>query len=376
MKKIIAIVLVVILIGIFVYWNNAEFGNSRWKQDTITYEKAKVIEVISEELNNDVPGITLGIQRIKVELLKSRDILTLDNRLTQTHNVFVGEGSKIIMVADKPEGVEPYYSVYNYDRIGGITFYIIAFFIILFAIGRIKGIKSAMALICSIFIIMCFMIPKIYQGSDPVLISVITALLCSIFSVIILYGFTKMSMVNLISIPLGFIFGAAVFYLMSMTLHITGFQMEDAESLMLIMQESGLKIHGLLFASVAISSLGAAMDVTVSISSSLAEIAKLDDEATSRTLFDSGMNIGKDILGTMVNTLIFAFLGGSLTTILVLISYGVQFHQLISSDFLGIEIIRGFIGTCVVILMVPISSFFSANIYKDKLPIINKLIRN
>ena len=108
------------------------------------------------------------------------------------------------------------------------------------------------------------------------------------------------------------------------------------------------------------------MDVSVSIASALREIQSLNKDVSSKKLFKSGMSIGRDIIGTMVNTLVFAFIGSSLVTIMVLISHGVSFNQLVNSDFFSVEITKGLIGTVVVIIMVPVTSLFSSIIYNHK----------
>ena len=85
-----------------------------------------------------------------------------------------------------------------------------------------------------------------------------------------------------------------------------------------------------------------------------------------RALFDSGMRIGKNMIGTMSNTLIFAFAGGSLTTMLVFFSYGVQFHQIFHSDYLTLELAQGLCSTAAVILTVPAASVVGAAAFSRK----------
>ena len=105
------------------------------------------------------------------------------------------------------------------------------------------------------------------------------------------------------------------------------------------------------------------MDVAVSIGASLFEIRELNPEITSKELFKSGMNIGRDMIGTMTNTLILAFSGGAITTLMVLISYGVQYNQLISSNYISLEVAKGLAGSAAVVLTVPISAAVCAYAY-------------
>ena len=131
----------------------------------------------------------------------------------------------------------------------------------------------------------------------------------------------------------------------------------------MIVQGTGLDIRTLLFAGIMISSVGAVMDVAVSILSALREVAIAAKAPTPGMLFRSGMNLGQDMIGTMSNTLIFAFTGGALTTMMVFCSYGIQFHQLLSSDFLAVELVQGLCSTAAVILSVPVAAVMGAAFY-------------
>lgn len=129
------------------------------------------------------------------------------------------------------------------------------------------------------------------------------------------------------------------------------------------MPNTGLQVRTLLHTGTMIASLGTVMDVAVSILSSLREVARAEQTPSTRGLFRSGMNIGRDMIGTMSNTLIFAFTGGALATMLVFYSYGVHFHQLLSSDYLTLELTQGLCSTAAVILTVPAAALVAACIY-------------
>ena len=111
-----------------------------------------------------------------------------------------------------------------------------------------------------------------------------------------------------------------------------------------------------------IASLGAVMDVAVSLLSALWEL-KQQGTQDGDQLFRSGMNIGKDMIGTMSNTLIFAFAGNALATMLSLTAYGVQASQLLNSNYIALEIAQGLCGTGGVILTVPIASVAAAALF-------------
>ena len=368
MKKIVNVILILLLVGIFFLNRKLDDNESLISYKGVEYLRAKVVEVVDESLDYPDNSKPVGVQKIKAKILKTGKVVELDNELVNTHSIKVHKESNVILIQNQNSGStdDYYYSVYNYDRSIRI-FVIIALFVIFLAvIAGIKGLKSAIALFVSIYIILFFDVALLMNGYNNILVTIITVILCAVYSLVVLYGYSKMTLVNMISIGTSFLIAAIMVKIIGKVLYVSGHNMENVETLILIGKTWGLRIENLLFSAVSIASLGASMDVSVSISSSLKEIKSLNTDLDSRKLFQSGMNIGKDIIGTMVNTLVFAFIGSSLVTIMVLISHGVSFNQLVNSDFFSVEITKGLIGTVVVIIMVPVTSLFSSIIYNHK----------
>jgi len=368
LKKIVNVILILLLIGIFFLNRKLDVNESLISYKGVEYLRAKVVEVVDESLDYPDNSKPVGVQEIKAKILKTGKVVELDNELVNTHSIKVHKGSNVILIQNQNSGStdDYYYSVYNYDRSIRI-FVIIALFVIFLAvIAGVKGLKSAIALFISIYIILFFDVALLMNGYNNILVTIITVILCAVYSLVVLYGYSKMTLVNMISIGTSFLIAAIMVKIIGKVLYVSGHNMENVETLILVGKTWGLRIENLLFSAVSIASLGASMDVSVSISSSLKEIKSLNTDLDSRKLFQSGMNIGKDIIGTMVNTLVFAFIGSSLVTIMVLISHGVSFNQLVNSDFFSVEITKGLIGTVVVIIMVPVTSLFSSIIYNHK----------
>lgn len=102
------------------------------------------------------------------------------------------------------------------------------------------------------------------------------------------------------------------------------------------------------------------MDTGMSIVSALYEVYSHNQGLSTKELFLSGIEMGKDMIGTMTNTLILAFTGSAFITLLVFLSYQVQFSQLLNSNYLTIEIAQGICGTFGIVLTVPVASFVTA----------------
>jgi len=138
---------------------------------------------------------------------------------------------------------------------------------------------------------------------------------------------------------------------------------DKVPSLQLRQQGTPIGLKGLLTGGIVISALGAVMDVAMGISSAISEVHTVDPRLGGKALFRSGMNVGRDMAGTMTNTLILAFLGSSFTLILYLYSMGLAKHQLLSSAFLAIEVISGISSSIGLILSIPITALICAVLF-------------
>lgn len=123
---------------------------------------------------------------------------------------------------------------------------------------------------------------------------------------------------------------------------------------------------GLFTAGILISAMGAVMDVSMSISSAVCELATVNGKMTFKELYKSGMNIGRDAMGTMANTLVLAYVGSSLNMMVLIYSYGVSFSQLINTDFVAIELIKAISGSIGIVCTVPCVSFIAAKLFGKK----------
>lgn len=327
----------------------------------VRYVKAEVQEILEQEISasEENKEYMLGYQKLVVRILEGEQKgqeLVIDNYITVQHNVRLEENSKAIVCVDCPEGVEPYYTIYNYDRSGGLIVVIGIFVLLVALIGGRQGIRSCIALFFTLVLVFCYLLPRLFEGENATGITMVTVSLSCAVTCFCIGGISKKTTLNIISAVLGGVSAGVMYETFSRILSVSGCNMDEAETLALVAQTTGLKLEGVLFAAVTVASLGAVMDVAVSLGASLAEISSLNPHIGRKELFRSGMNIGKDMIGTMTNTLILAFAGGTLSTLLVFTAYGVQFHQLLSSNLVALEVAKGLAGSAAVVMTVPISA--------------------
>ncbi len=370
---IMAVIFVLMLVMIFGFAKK-EYSYKTYDTSTLHYVRGTVTEVVDQNITYsgaDGEYIT-GIQNIKVKInqgeLKGQTV-EIDNYITVQHNVVVNEGRRVIVCADTPQNADPYFTLYNYDRSNSIWILVAAFVLLVIIVGEKKGLMSCIGLGFTMCTVICWLLPTLYNGGNGTLVAVVTIILSAAVSCFCIGGLSKKTTLNIISAVVGTLSAGLIYKLFTFVLVLSGASMDESEALALISQTTGLSLGGILFAGVMISALGAVMDVAVSIGASLHEIRQLNPDISSKELFKSGMNIGRDMIGTMTNTLILAFAGGSIAMLILLVSYGVQYNQLISSNYIALEVAKGLAGSAAVVLTVPISALicsFGYGKFKNK----------
>lgn len=247
-------------------------------------------------------------------------------------------------------------NVYNYDRENEIWVLLAAFFGLMWLVGGKKGFNSILALIFTFATVIFLYIPLMYIGVSPFIAATASVVIITVVTFTLIADWQMKS----IGAMLGTVFGVVVSGIIALLFghfgHVTGYNVDDIENLIYVGQNSKLDIGGMLFSGILIASLGAVMDVAMSVATSLHEIKEKSSDISAKEIFKSGINIGRDMIGTMSNTLILAYVGGSLGLVMVIYAYSYQMHQILNMYSMAIEIMRGISGTMGIILTVPITS--------------------
>ncbi|MGL5694705.1 MAG: YibE/F family protein, partial [Peptostreptococcaceae bacterium] len=197
---------------------------------------------------------------------------------------------------------------------------------------------------------------------NTILASVIIVVLSTAVTMILLNGISKKTLVACISCILCTVIAGMIAYLFGKVTNISTYNTSEMQDLLFVAQNTSLKIKDLLFAGILIASLGAIMDTTMSITSSIFEMKEVGNNLSKKQLFESGMNIGKDIMGTMTNTLILAFTGSSINILIIYFMYRLPYIQLINIDLIVLEIVQGLSGGIAVILSIPVTAFAASQL--------------
>ncbi|HWR61181.1 MAG TPA: YibE/F family protein, partial [Clostridia bacterium] len=215
------------------------------------------------------------------------------------------------------------------------------------------------------------LLPLIFQGYDPAPVAVLCASLACVASFVLISGFHKKTYAAIFGTICGVTAAGIISWAAGALTHVSGVTMENSEQLLYVAQDYNIKIRGLMFTSILISSLGAVMDVAMSISSSTFEIYQANPKLTSRQLMKAAMNVGKDIMGTMADTLILAFAGGAFNVMMLIWGFQMSYRQFLNIPLIKTEIIQSLAGSIGIVLTVPVTAFIAVALFMNK-PTANK----
>ena len=324
-----------------------------------TFAKAEVTDILQDNETKD--GIYIGRQLVKLKVTSGKwkgKTMEADSSSAYLYGAHCKKGSRVIALISEANGSFSA-SVYSVDREMQVYLIIAIFLLTLIIIGGKQGLASVIGLAFTAICILFLFLPMIYKGHSPILAAVLVVILTTIVTMYLVGGASGKTAVAIAGTVLGVLSAMFALIFCKMT-DISGYNVSAIESLIYVRDQTGIEVGQLLFAGILIASLGAVMDVAMSISLTIEEISYQNPELGIKGLFFSGMRVGKDMMGTMSNTLILAFAGGSINTLVFIYAYNYEYLQMINMFDIGIEIIQGVASSMGVILTVPICSFLSA----------------
>ena len=332
--------------------------------ESVQYEDVEVIPNAKETVKQEVlvrvtSGEFKGTQRI------------IDNMITgnPAYDINLSKGDHVILhvepvsdVVAGPSDVNFY--IADVKRDSALWIFAGIFCLALIAVGRKKGVNSLISIIVTIGLIFFMLMPMILSGLCPIASAVLVAILATTATIYLVGGFNPKSTSAIFGITGSLLLAAGLSMLAIKLAHLTGFAGE--EPMFLYTVRPDLDFTGILSASTIIAALGALMDTGISIASTINELHATDMCLGMKELFHSGMNVGKDIIGTMSNTLILVYLGSSLP--LVLLSSNIDMNKFFNLNQVATEISAALVGSIAILACVPLTAVISAYLIKKHTP--------
>ncbi|MCL2188531.1 MAG: YibE/F family protein [Defluviitaleaceae bacterium] len=272
----------------------------------------------------------------------------------------ISVSDRIMVTFDDWDGL---YHFTGYIRINYVIILGVIFLALMIVFARKKGFNAIVALGFTCTAVFLVFIPAILSGKNIYLTTLIVCAYAIVSTLLIVIGANRKAFSAMLGCLGGVLTAGFLMFLMDRLMHLTGALDRETTSLLHLPIANPIDLRALVFAGVILGAVGAIMDVAMSISSSLWEVKEAGGTNDFRTLFASGVNIGKDILGTMLNTLILAYIGSSMTLILLIVVYTTSYTSLFNMEMITVEFLRALVGSFGMLLTVPLTAAICGWLY-------------
>lgn len=334
------------------------------------YLRAKLVS-LEDTRQVDNPQEAEQIARIevyKVKILEGEDKgkeISVDFPVYKldSYNIHPKVNDKIILYKTQDEENQTKFYISDVDKRGGLLLLSLIFFFMVILVSKYKGFKAIVALVSSVFFIAFIFIPAISNGGSPILFAVLSCVFASLVSIYLIAGFTKKALVSVLGTITGVAISGIISHIFIHQMRLTGYTSTELLTYGDILKD--IDLRELISAGIIIGSLGAIMDVTVSIASSINEIYEHNKNIKILPLYRSAIKIGNDIIGTMINTLILAYIGSSLLSVVLIYMQrrNYKLSRILNFEEITVEILRSLCGSIGIIVAVPITAFIGAYFY-------------
>lgn len=362
-----------VLLGILIIITASLYINRDNKVDkhfNYHYSKGRVLEVTEEKIEpHDLyPGRVTGRQELKVLITQGKykgNTYEISNSISAERNIIAHPGMKAVFTL-REQGKD--LGVWLYANQSDTWIYILGgiFFGVILLLSGKKGLESMLALAFTTTVVFFVLIPIIFNGGSPILWSILLSVVITAVSMVLIGEFDRKTLSAIGGTISGIVVAGIMAYTFGSFAKLSNVYLDYGDQLMYLSSQYPVRIDGLIFTGILIASLGAVMDVAMSISSAASELSQGPDMDEKR-LFISVMNIGRDIMGTMTNTLILAFTGGALNLLLMIWGFRMGYNQVMNMPIFATEVIQALSGSIGIILTVPFTAALSTKLFKRSL---------
>lgn len=346
MKKVIFIILLLVSIATLLFVYNDDFLYSK------SIMKVTSINVLKEDVSQNALGFE--------EKYYKKEI-----KGTITNGKNKGKEKKIIYEESYSSVVTDKYKVGDKLILSGsdvglkrdfyVALLIVIFLNLIYIVGSFKGLLSVVSVVFN----MCIFyigLSLYFSGVNLLLLCVIEMIIFSVLSLLLASGFNKKTLSAIVSVIVSTTVMLLILLLIVKTTNYKGVNFNELSFLT-------IPVEDIVLPELLIGSLGAIMDVAITISSSMSELIEKDNKISKKKLNKSAKEIGKDIMSTMSNVLFFTYLCAGLPIFVLALRNGFSMHNYITTNF-SLELTRFLVGSIGIVMTIPISAFISIRIMK------------
>lgn len=268
-----------------------------------------------------------------------------------------------VLIYENERAINTPWSMLEYIRSDKILLLGAAFALAVLIFGRMKGVNTLISLAFTCLSVFIVFIPAVLSGQNIYGWAIVTCLYIIVMTMLFINGACKKSFVAGFGCFAGVVMAGVISAVMDQAMKLTGMTSEDTLYLTMLELANPIDLRGVVFAAIIIGAVGAIMDVAMDIASSLNELRLSVPGISARQLLRSGFNIGRDVMGTMANTLVLAYIGSSLSTTLLFAAYDISSVELFNMELIIVELLQALAGSIGILLSIPLTSLTCALVY-------------
>lgn len=312
-------------------------------------------KLLYQKLEVEITKGSLKGQKIEVE---KGDILVVGQPKYKV-------GDKVVISYSQDFEGNDIFFITDYVRRQPLVWLFLIFIVLAIAVGQWRGASSLVGLVISFLVIFLFILHQIYQGNDPVLITIAGSLVIVPVNFFLSHGFNRKTLVAMTGTFIALVIVGVLSQFFIGFAKLTGYSTEEAAFLHLA-KEGMINMKGILLAGIIIGALGVLDDITVSQAAIVQQLKEANPRMKWKELFLRAMNVGQDHIASMINTLVLVYTGAALPLMLLFVDSSRPFSEIINYQMIAEEIVRTLVGSIGLILAVPITTLLASKIVFKK----------
>jgi len=337
-------------------------------------EKARVVSVNFENTWEDmhIPGVQVGSQMVTLLMTSGPfkgEYVDVENMLTRFHSYPLSVNQNVLVsIMHGASDLTSYNITISTPQRSNVLFIGLALLMVLVVlVAKTKGIYALLSLAFTFVIVIYLLVHGIIFGGSPIFLSILSSLLIIIFVSAMMHGLNKQTLASISGAFVGLLAATLASYILSTLGHVSGLQLDSVRQILYnTPSEVVINIPNLFFAVVIIAITGVMIDSSISISSTIFELDAQNQSLSLKALYNSGMQVGRNILGANLITMILAFVGTSLVSVMLIIMFGFSQRQIINMDLFAIEMVQGMAAALGILVGIPATALFSSLICKKE----------
>lgn len=358
-----------ILLIFVIFWFFLGTNGVNAQENNSTSFEAKIEKVV-EEKQIEIEGEKQLYQKLELKVLTGNEVnktISVENGKEALANVTKYEiGQKVIVTKDTDLSGEDVYLITDFVRRDSLWVLAVIFAVLTILVGKWKGVMSILGMVFTFVVVFVYLLPQLSAGANPILVATVASIMIIPVSFYMAHGVSQKTTVAIVSSVIALLVTTVLSMMFISLGRLTGLSSEEA-GMFLVQRSGNFDMKGLLLCGIIIGTLGVLDDITVAQAAVVNELVKSSEKVKRNVVYKQAMNVGRDHISSMVNTLVLAYAGASLPLLLIFINNPHSFSEIINYEFMAEEIIRTLVGSIGLILAVPITTFIAVNwIRKEK----------